>query len=119
MKSILLIDDDPGVLKAVGRLLQAAGHKVIATANGAEAIRKYLSEKIDLVITDMVMPEQSGIEVINRLRTLDPRLPVIAITGDPQTMKDAALNAGAAAVLNKPLEEKQLLRAVEDTGSPP
>ncbi|MGH7969719.1 MAG: response regulator [Limisphaerales bacterium] len=115
MATVLVIDDDPDVRKLVERMLRSAGYEVCLAADGEEGIRQYRAHPADLVITDLYMPNQEGLETIVQLRSRALNLPVIAMSGRPEagTMLTVAKHLGAVFVLQKPFSVEQLLEAVE------
>jgi DNA-binding NtrC family response regulator len=80
MACILIVDDDPAILSLLSEALLMDGHEVIAASNGREA-RDICHSKIDLVITDLVMPERNGLDLIMDITTHFPNLKIIAISG--------------------------------------
>ena len=114
MANILDIDDDLAVRAIIEQMLKSAGHKVILAADGSEGIRQCRTEPPDLVITDIFMPGQDGVQTIVQFRKLLPHVPVIAMSGITEgEMLAVAQTLGAVAVLKKPFEHEQLLNAVE------
>jgi DNA-binding NtrC family response regulator len=114
MATILVIDDDVGMRVIVEQLLKAAGHKVILAGDGSEGIRRCRTEPADLVITDIFMPGQDGVQTIMQFRNLFPQVPVIAMSGISEgEMLAVAQTLGAVALLKKPFDHDQLLNAVE------
>lgn len=117
MARILLIDDETSVRVGVGRLLRKAGHEVHDACDGAEALRMAQGLELDLVITDINMPEMDGIEVILALAERNPGLPVIAVSGGGRMPKELLLASagmlGAVTTLPKPFELAQLRDAVD------
>lgn len=113
MAKILVIDDEPSVLASIEQALQTVGHKVSSAGGGPEAIRSFQQDPVDLLITDIFMPDQDGIQLITYFRKQFPDLPIIAITGNPRgnTLEMASL-LGAAAALQKPFSVEELLNAV-------
>lgn len=99
------------------------GHTVIEAGNGVEGLAKFPAEGVDLVITDIVMPEKEGIEVIMELRKKHPQLKVMAISGGGRIGSvDYLLIAkflGAAKVLAKPFSNQELMMTVNDLLSSP
>src|SRR5437762_7182307 len=100
MARILVIDDDAQVRGAVRRVLERAGHTVVDVADGEAGIRAHRERPTDLIITDIFMPEQDGIETIQQLRREFPRVKIIAISGGDRTRtvdlrKDAELFGAA------------------------
>jgi len=111
---ILVVDDEDGVRSLLRHLLTDAGHEVLEAGNGKEATEKLRSEAIDLMITDLVMPEREGIETILELRRTRPDLGIIAMSGafGGQFLRAARL-FGARATLSKPIDPDVLLAEVE------
>jgi CheY-like chemotaxis protein len=114
---ILVIDDDPDIRKLLKDTLEGGGHQVSLASNGQEGVRQFKAKRADLVITDLFMPEQEGLETIKQLRLEFPDIPIIAISGRPTggTMLSVAQRLGATAVLLKPFLPEELLRTVEQT----
>jgi CheY-like chemotaxis protein len=116
MATILLIDDDELLRGALVQSLVNGGHKVIEAADGRQGCELARSLSVDLVLTDLVMPVQEGVETILTLRRERPRLPVIAMSGGVTNSKlylDIAGKIGAKRMLPKPFTPKTLLSLVE------
>ncbi|MDK9718637.1 MAG: response regulator [Trichlorobacter sp.] len=119
MAKILLIDDDPQVRAVLKGFLQIGGHEVLEAGNGIQA-RKTLTEvQTDLVITDIVMPESDGFEVIMSCSRNNQPLKIIAISGGSPNLAQQPLLAIAQKmpvhkVLSKPVTCEELLTAVQD-----
>jgi CheY-like chemotaxis protein len=118
MSEILLIDDMKGVRRAVSSVLKGRGHVVTEADDGNKGMDLLRSgRKFDLVITDVLMPECDGTEVIMFLDTMPKRPPVLAISGGGnQVSSDVALliaRSKADAVLAKPFENADLLATVD------
>jgi CheY-like chemotaxis protein len=111
---ILVVDDEEGVRSLLRHLLTAAGHYVVEATNGKDATEKLKAEHIDLMITDLVMPEREGIETILELHRTRPDLGIIAMSGafGGQFLRAARL-FGARATLAKPIDPDVLLAEVE------
>jgi DNA-binding response OmpR family regulator len=115
MAKILIIEDDANVRAAIEHGLTKAGHTVLPTANGKEGINALRQGAVDLVVTDLFMPEQEGLETITVLRKQHPTLPVIAISGGNVVSKEmlsVARELGAQEVIEKPFGLDRLLAAV-------
>lgn len=111
--NILIVDDSGLARRTVRNLLQEMGHNVEEATDGAQALERYFLQRHDLVILDMVMTGMYGIEVLAKLRELDPGVRVIVATADIQTStREQALAAGAAGFVNKPFDRKVLGNAV-------
>jgi DNA-binding NtrC family response regulator len=116
MATILLIDDDDLLRGALVQALGNAGHKVIEASDGRQGCELARSMAVDLVLTDLVMPVQEGVETILTLRRERPRLPVIAMSGGVTNSKlylDIAGKIGARRMLPKPFTPKLLISLVE------
>lgn len=116
MASVLIIDDDTSIRRVVRTALERAGHHVEEAGDGAEGMARYRSSPADLVVTDVYMPDQDGIETIQQLRAEFPSSRILAISGGAVggasgTLTDAML-FGADATLAKPFTVQQLLAAV-------
>lgn len=117
MASVLIIDDDTSIRRVVRAALERAGHRVAEAGNGAEGMQRYRMAPADLVITDVFMPDQDGIETIQQLREEFPASRILAISGGSVagtsgTLRDALL-LGADATLAKPFTVEQLTRIID------
>ncbi len=106
---ILVIEDEPGIVDFLERGLQAHGFDVISALDGHAGARKALSESIDLVVLDMMLPKRSGLEVLTELHRVKPSLPIIALTAlDEVEQRVRGLDAGAVDYLTKPFSLSEL-----------
>jgi PAS domain S-box-containing protein len=112
---ILVADDEAGVRGFLRKVLEEGGYEVIEAVDGKQALQQARAGHVDLVITDLVMPGQEGIETIRALRREVPGVGIIAISGafGGQFLKVAQM-MGAAAVLNKPVSAELLLARVAE-----
>jgi signal transduction histidine kinase/CheY-like chemotaxis protein len=114
--SVLVVDDEDAVRAVVSRILAEEGYHVGQARNGREAL-EYLAANgpVDLVLTDIVMPELGGRALVERLAADHPGLPVIWMSGHPHdaAFADGGPGAGARAFLQKPIQAELLVRAVE------
>jgi DNA-binding NtrC family response regulator len=101
---VLLVDDQPELRRLFRRSLVRAGHEVIEAVNGRVALRLMPDGNFDVVISDVRMPDMSGVELLQAIRLHDPDLPVLLVSGSPdlETAKQAAAY-GAAEYLLKPV----------------
>jgi DNA-binding response OmpR family regulator len=117
MADILVIEDMSGVQHTINTMLRRAGHNVTIAGDGAAGLKQLQERKFDLVITDMLMPDVDGMEVLVRLSEMAGRPPVIAMSGGGAGVSaEAALKAArlkADAFLQKPFDRTELLAAVE------
>lgn len=115
-KRVLLVDDMGGIRRSVAHLLKQAGFDVYEAENGAEALRQLKNGQYELVITDILMPEVDGSEVIQWLRSAHQPCKVIAMSGGgSQSTADQALEKArtmADAILMKPFARNELMSAV-------
>ena len=116
MAKILIIDDDQMVSATIELLLLKAGHTVTLAGNGNLGVASFKSAPADLIITDIIMPEKEGIETIQEIRALSPKVPIIAISGGGRTKNydflRMANKLGANEVLKKPFANDELLTLV-------
>jgi len=111
--AILVVDDEPEIRQFFREVLTGASYQVLEAENGREALRQVESSSIDLVIMDLAMREQEGIETIQVLRRVRPQLKVIAVSGPfAGLVLHAPEPLGAVASLAKPVQPDQLLAAV-------
>ena len=116
MSQILFIDDNALALSALSLMLTRAGHRVVEAANGREAVLLQRGCPAELVVTDNLMPEMDGMELICELRNLSPRPKIIAISGggfvEPGNVLKVAGELGADATFAKPLDRDEFLETV-------
>lgn len=116
------MEDNEDLRTMLKQSLEKRNHIIIEASNGREAVNKFKSVMTDLVITDILMPEQDGIGLIMELKKLKPELFIIAISGGgkigPSNYLDIARTLGADAVFPKPFNINHLIDEVEKlTGS--
>jgi CheY-like chemotaxis protein len=112
-RSILIVDDDPAILSLLSAVLKDADYQVAMASNGEEAILHCRHEAVDLLITDLVMPEREGIETIRYFRKEVPYVKIIAISGAFEgQILEAADVLGAHATLLKPIQPDRLIGVV-------
>ncbi|MGH7095689.1 MAG: response regulator [Stellaceae bacterium] len=113
---VLVIDDDVLVRRTICRILEHGGYQVAVAEDGAEGAAKFRSEQPDLVITDIIMPEQEGIETIMALLRENPRARIVAVSGGGRLgsmdFLTVARKLGAKETLRKPFEPAELLGCV-------
>jgi CheY-like chemotaxis protein len=117
MARILVIDDQAFVRDVIQRLLESAGHQVLLARDGEQGLRLLQEQPADLVLCDLFMPGQGGLQTIRDLRRGWPGLPVVAVSvgscGSAEDALPAAQALGAVAALRKPFTPDALLRTVE------
>ena len=116
MAKILVLDDELPILLMIKKMLEKEGHEVDIAQNGKEGMKLFEKNKPDLLITDIIMPEMEGLETIAELRSKFPELKIIAISGGGRISPDGylpgAILLGANMVFQKPLDQKEFLKAV-------
>jgi DNA-binding NtrC family response regulator len=113
MPHILIIDDDESYRDYLTALLARSGHTVRALPHAKQLRRIIETERFDVVITDLYMPEVDGIEILLGIREVVPAMPVIGITGGYALCSRAMEALGADAVLQKPLDVDELQAALQ------
>jgi DNA-binding NtrC family response regulator len=114
---ILVVDDDGAIRGAIRKVLTLEGFEVIESMNGRDAIASYRAQPVELVITDIWMPDKDGLEVIRELRQISPDLPMIAMSGgssrDQLDFLHHAEAFGACKVFQKPFKIEELVQSVK------
>jgi len=111
---ILIAEDDSNIRLGLAATLESEGYAVTPTADGAQALRLFAQEKVDLVILDVMMPRKSGYDVCRELRARDPRVPVLFLTAKGEEVdKVVGLKLGADDYMTKPFGVHELLARVE------
>ena len=112
-RHILVVDDDPDMVKALGRLLRSAGHTVETAVSGGEALIHFKQERFDLVITDYQMPGMNGDELAAAIKALVPNQPVLMVTAYVERLRrSSSLLSAVDMVIDKPCDAKELFEAV-------
>ena len=118
MASVLIIEDDDQFRAMLRDMLKLAGYEVEEATDGKEGIKLYKENPKDLVVTDIIMPEQEGIETIIELRRSFPDVKIIAISGGGQISAEEHLqmarDLGAIQTLHKPFGREKLLEAIRE-----
>jgi DNA-binding NtrC family response regulator len=117
MSKILIVDDDENILKLLTKWLELETHEVVPAINGQQAMDIMESEDFDLVVTDIVMPEKEGIELIVNVRRRNEQIPIIAMSGAGQNRDAYLSNAkklGASRVLTKPIDRDFFIGTVNE-----
>jgi DNA-binding response OmpR family regulator len=113
---ILVIDDDYLVRYTLARILQSQGYEVVTAADGESGMTVFRSAAPDLVITDIIMPEQEGIQTIRQMRRERPDAKIIAISGGSRfgdlDVLEIAIKLGADDAISKPFDAAELLSRV-------
>jgi CheY-like chemotaxis protein len=114
---ILVIDDNDALRSVARRMLVAAGYDVQEAASGKAALAGLLLHPVDVIITDILMPDMEGLELIRALRQAHPQVKIIAMSGSgggPEGYLDQALKCGAHQILPKPFTKDSLIAVVNN-----
>jgi DNA-binding response OmpR family regulator len=122
LAKILIIDDDAGMRRTIGRILRSAGHEVAEAQNGLEGIELFQANRPDIVVTDIFMPQKEGIETIRELRQEHLSTLILAISGGPTSppprppgpFLGMAQDFGADGTLAKPFRAEDLLLEIDN-----
>ena len=123
MTRILVVDDNASVRTTARALLEAAGFQVVEAESGMAALEVLKSEVVEVVLTDIFMPDTDGIELIHALHRESPDLPIVAMSGggynDGKDVLAVARLFGAAQIVQKPLTQRKLIGAIRRAIGPP
>ena len=111
-KRALVIDDDASVRRALVEAVALLGYEADAAANGPEGMALFVRSRYDVVLTDLTMPGMTGWQVLDTIRELNQRIPVILVTGAPVGPDDRRLSRPGVALVRKPLDAGALEAAL-------
>ena len=113
MAKILIVDDSGMSRRTLRKILEPAGHEISEAEEGIVALERYFLDKPDLVLLDLTMTGMYGVEVLNKLREMDPQARVIIASADIQSSTREIVDAGgASAFITKPFTSEKVLSAV-------
>lgn len=114
MSHVFIVDDDPSVLKALGRLIRAAGYQVEVFGSATEYLAREPPRPPACILLDVRMPGMNGPELQRAIEGTGRGLPIVFITGHgDESVRAQVLAAGAVEVLSKPVDDSDLLAAIE------
>ncbi|MBI3007500.1 MAG: response regulator [candidate division NC10 bacterium] len=109
MAKVLVVDDEPEAVELLVEFLSSKGYEVLTATSGEEALRRVKEDRPHLVLLDIQMPKMNGLEVLRRIREIDPEMGVIMATGvNEEDVGRKALELGAFDYIVKPLDMKYL-----------
>ena len=111
--NVLVVEDDRLNRNLICKVLRNEGHQVVEAHDGAEALELLYLQRFDLVITDFVMPRLNGLKLAEQLHPLQPRLPIIFVTGYLSATSGKAILDNVAEVIPKPFELDVLRSTVQ------
>ncbi len=115
MAKVLIIEDEDQLRKTLRQILERNDYEVIEACDGIDGLEKYKQHHPDIVLTDIDLPRQDGIQTLFKLRGEEPKSHIIAMTGVPEfgdQFLEVAQQLGAGKVLPKPFDTKQLLEVI-------
>jgi two-component system chemotaxis response regulator CheY len=109
----LLVDDSGLARRSLRQILESAGFEIVEAMDGLTALERYFTERPDLVMLDLVMKGMYGLDVLEKLRQMDPAARVIVVSADVQaSSQQLVADAGASGFITKPVEREEVLRVV-------
>ena len=113
-KKVLVVDNDEVICDLLKNIISSDGHRVVAVQNGVEAIKWIKISTFDLVFLDLAMPDISGVEVLKQIKEINSNLPVVIITGYPDSeLMDQVLELGSISVVKKPFTKNQISSVIK------
>ena len=112
MARVLIVDDDESERLLQRTILKRSGHELFFAKNGEEAVKVCLRSGIEVVLTDLEMPDSDGFELIEAISALEPPIEIIAVSGKGPSTLARARAMGALATLSKPVDARELIAAV-------
>ena len=111
---VLIVDDSALTRRSLRQILETAEYEVMEAENGLDALERYFLDKPDVVLLDLVMRGMYGLEVLQKIRELDPQARIVVVSADIQTSsQDLAGAAGATGFINKPFDRAEILSALD------
>jgi two-component system, chemotaxis family, chemotaxis protein CheY len=111
---VLIVDDSTLTRRSLRQILESVGCQVVEAEDGLIALERYFLEKPDVVMLDLVMRGMYGLDVLQKLRELDPSARVIVVSADIQSSsQELAAQAGARGFINKPFDKSEIVAALD------
>ena len=118
MARILIVDDTADMRELLKNIVELAGHQVVEAESGRAGLESFASQPADLVMTDIIMPDMDGNELIAKLRAVAPKVKIVAVSGGGRVRNLGVLQVaqkfGADRVLSKPFRKEDVLRVVDE-----
>ncbi len=113
-RRVLLVDDDPALLRSLARLLRAGGYDISTACNGRDAVEQVHGGSFDVIVSDIAMPNMDGIQLLRQVREHDLLVPVVLVTGEPAVKTaEQALELGAFHYLTKPVSTEEMQKVID------
>jgi two-component system, chemotaxis family, chemotaxis protein CheY len=114
MAKVLIVDDSGLARRTLRQILESVGCEVVEAEDGLAALERYFLEKPDVVLLDLVMRGMYGLDVLEKLRELDPEVRVVVVSADiQQSSQELVERAGAKAFINKPFDREEILTILD------
>ncbi|OQW46831.1 MAG: hypothetical protein A4S09_02680 [Proteobacteria bacterium SG_bin7] len=114
-KKILIVDDEPDLRDLLSEEFQHHGCEITVASNGHAALQRIMSNDVDLVISDIRMPDMDGTQLLEKIREIDPQKPyVFLLTGYADINAKEATKKGAKALFLKPIDWQKLVKQIEE-----
>lgn len=115
MKKIMVVDNEPDIVDLTKTLLELAGYQVIPVYSGEECLKKLESEKVDLILLDIMMPGMSGWDVFNRIKQnkIDTKVVFMSVLEISENQKESLMEEGLADYIIKPFSKETLLGTID------
>lgn len=118
MARILIVDDTAEMRELLKNIVELAGHQVVEAESGRAGLERFAAQPADLVMTDIIMPDMDGNELIAKLRAVAPKVKIVAVSGGGRVRNLGVLQVaqkfGADRVLSKPFRKEDVLRVVDE-----
>jgi signal transduction histidine kinase len=115
-EKILVVDDEPDIVKVLSKILELSGYEVAAAYGGAEAVKAAREQSPELILLDYMMPDLTGLDVLKEIKTFSDEIYVVMVTGrGSEEVAAAVMKAGASDYVIKPFVKDQILTVVKDT----
>ena len=118
MAQVLIVDDDLQIRKVFSKLIEAEGHKVWVAEDGNQGLKELAKRPIDLIISDILMPDKDGLEMIDEVKKTYPNIKIIAISGGGQISSKEYLNLanhmGVVKSIPKPIMRNELIKTIKE-----
>jgi CheY-like chemotaxis protein len=115
---ILVVDDDPAIRRILDLMLTRRGHTVSVASDGAAALRSIRGDPFDIVVTDLIMPDIEGLQLIREVRSMPSPPRIVAMSGGGRGAKhnylEMAMHLGASAILAKPFTQDELVAVIAE-----
>lgn len=117
MPDILVIDDEPAIRKVLRNILERSGYDVLTAESGVKGLQVFEARRPNLTITDLIMPDKEGLELIREMKAIDPDAKIIAMSGGgfgkAHTYLKLAERFGAASTFVKPVDAKEMISIIQ------